>query len=211
MVFWDLESKRQAIHLIFGVFFASIVYFLSPEQGFAFLFGGAALTLLISLEISEGRKVPIFYWVVRHTERANHTPGSGVTWYFFGVLLTFSIFYFYLAIPKEIIVASMLILAIGDSVCTGLGRKLGKRLLPKTKTKSWAGSGLGFLFSFLGAPLPLLKIFPPNQAIVIAFIGASVGMLTEAYLRKLNDNLTIPLASCTAMSLAAYWLGWLPA
>ncbi|MCD6414165.1 MAG: hypothetical protein J7L23_00870 [Candidatus Diapherotrites archaeon] len=209
MVFWDLESKRQSIHLVFGVLFAFIVYMLKPEQSFAFLLGGAALTLLLSLEISEGRKVPVFYWVVRHTERANNKPGSGVTWYFFGVLLTFSIFYFYFNVPKEIIVASMLILAIGDSVCTGLGRKLGRRLLPKTQTKSWAGSGLGFLFSFLGASVPLANIFPPEQTVTIALIGAAVGMLTEAYLRKLNDNLTIPVVSCAAMSLAAYWLGWI--
>lgn len=206
MVFWDLETKRQSLHLMFGVFFATIVYFLNPENGFLFLLGGAALTLLISLEISDGKKVPLINWIVRQTEREENAPGEGVTWYFFGVILTFIIFYYGLHVQKELIVASMVILAVGDSVCTGIGRKLGRKLLPKTETKSWAGSGLGFILSALGAPLALLSLLTPENAFIIGGIGAAVGMLTEAYLRKFNDNLTIPIAACAAMVIASHVL-----
>lgn len=207
MVFWDLETKRQLLHLVSGLSFAVVVFHLSPNQGFIFLLGGAALTLLISLEISDGRKVPLFYWLVRHTERKNSTPGSGVTWYFFGVLFTFGVFYYLLKVHPVLIISSMMILAIGDSICTGIGRKIGRRLLPRTETKSWAGSGLGFILSALAAPIPLMSIFPLGESVIVGFIGAGVGMLTEAYLRKFNDNLTIPIVACAAMSIAAYLLG----
>ncbi|MCD4740270.1 hypothetical protein K8R43_03705 [archaeon] len=214
MVFWDLETKRQMIHLCSGLCFAIILFLLAqndplrgPDQGFMFLLGGAALTLLISLEISDGRKVPLFYWIVRHTERENDAPGKGVTWYFFGVLITYGVFYYVFHVNQVLIIASMLVLAIGDSVCTGIGRKIGRRLLPKTETKSWAGSGLGFILSAIAAPLPLMTIFPLGESVIVGFIGAGFGMLIEAYLRRFNDNLTIPIAACAAMTIASYLLG----
>jgi dolichol kinase len=213
MAFWDLETRRKTLHLLSGVAFAATVHFLEdPSDAFIFLFTGAVLTLIFSYEISEGKKVPIVSWVVKKTERANRAPGSGVTWYFLGVLVMFVLFYYQLGVPKQFIVASMLVLAIGDGVSTGLGRKLGKRLLPKTKTKSWAGTGLGFLLSFFALPF-VFSTMPGIidwHVILLSFAGSFVGMLTEAYSPWVNDNLSIPLTSCAAITGTAWLLGLFP-
>ena len=141
-----------------------------------------------------------------NTERKGKPPASGVTWYFLGVLSIF-VASLYLGIAKEFVVAAMLIVAIGDSICTGLGRKIGRKRLPRTQTKSYEGSVVGFGAAFFGAAFVLKLLLPTTEAMIIAAVGAVVGMLAEAYLTMIDDNLSIPIAAWLAMVVVATLIG----
>ncbi len=168
--------------------------------------GMAVLTFLVSKSIQAGKKIPFFSWLVKKTERKGKPPASGVTWYFLGVLLIF-VLSILLRTGKEYVVAAMLIVAIGDSICTGLGRKIGRKRLPHTTTKSYEGSFIGFGTAFFAAAFVLKLMLPTTPAMVIAAVGAIVGMLSEAYIRLIDDNLTIPVLSWAAMVIAAALIG----
>ena len=202
----DLETRRQAVHLFSGLFFAAVVHVTTPEQGFLFLGLAAILTFACTKLIKKGAKVPFFSWLVDKTERKGKPPASGVTWYFLGVFTIF-VASVYLGIAKEFVVAAMLIVAIGDSVCTGLGRKIGKKKLPRTQTKSYGGSVVGFGAAFFGAAFILKLLLPTAEAMLVAASGAVVGMLAEAYLTMIDDNLSIPVLAWLAMVVAASVLG----
>lgn len=202
----DLETRRQAVHLFSGVLFAFLVHLMTPSEALAFLGIAATLTFVFSWLIQHGYKVLFFDWLVKKTERKGKPPASGVTWYFLGVLLVF-VASLYFEISKAYVVAAMLIVAIGDSISTGLGRKIGTKYLPHTKTKSYEGSLIGFGSAFFGAAFVLKLSMATTPAIVIAGIGSFVGMLTEAYLRGLDDNLTIPVVAWMAMIISASAMG----
>lgn len=202
----DLETRRQAVHLFSGLFFAAIVYMSTLGEGFVFLGIAAILTFMFTKLIKRGKKVPFFSWLVNKTERKGKPPASGVTWYFLGVLLIF-VASVYAGVAKEYVVAAMLIVAIGDSICTGLGRKIGKKKLPRTQTKSYGGSVVGFGAAFFGAAFMLKLVLPTTEAMIIAGVGAFVGMLAEAYLTMIDDNLSIPVAAWLAMVAVAMAIG----
>jgi len=202
----DLETRRQATHLLSGLFFATAVYALDTMYAFALLGIAALLTFVLSFEIKKGKRVPVFSWLVTKTERKGKPPASGVTWYFLGVILIF-VASLMMHVPKEIVVAAMLVVAIGDSICTGLGRKIGTKRLPYTTTKSYEGSFIGFGAAFFGAAFVLKLALSTGNAMILAAVGATVGMLTEAYLRCLDDNFTIPVMAWLAMVIAATLLG----
>ncbi len=202
----DLETRRQAVHLFSGLFFASLVYMMSTVEALAFLGIAAICTVVFSWLIKRGHRVPFFNWLVKKTERKGKPPASGVTWYFLGVLFIF-VASIYLGIAKEFVVAAMLVVAIGDSICTGLGRKIGRKKLPRTKTKSYEGSILGFGAAFFGAAFVLKLALPTMPSMIIAGSGAFIGMLAEAYLISIDDNLTIPVTAWTAMVIVAMFIG----
>lgn len=206
MKLWDLEGKRQTLHLVAGTFFAGIIYILPINWSFLVLALGSILTHAFSFSMKKGVKFPLISWLVNKTERKGNIPGYGVMWFFHGMLTVFVIFGLITKVPIEFIAASILILAIGDSIATGLGRHIGKTRLPKTKTKSYEGTGVGFFFAFLGASYVLMRVLPFQTALIVGAIGAMVGMLSEAYLTQINDNLTIPVLSCSAMVISALLL-----
>jgi dolichol kinase len=195
-----LETKRQAVHGISGVLFAIAILLLPLELGFVLLAVSTILLFFFRKQLENGRDMFLVSKLVKHTERKGKRIASGVPWYFAGVLTVFVVFGLIAAVPKEIVVASMLIVAVGDSLCTGLGRKIGKKKLPRTTTKSYRGSLIGFFFAFLVAAF-VLQPLGNETAIIVGFAGAFVGMLAEAYV-KLDDNFTIPVLSASAMVIA---------
>ena len=201
----DLETRRQGVHLFTGLIFATIIHLLPTMGGFIFLGTMALLTFLFSKIMMKGKKIPFFSWLVDKTERKGKPPASGVTWYFLGVLFIF-VLSIWLGIDKIFVIAAMLIVAIGDSICTGLGRKIGKKRLPRTTTMSYEGSTIGFGAAFFGAAFVLQLIMPTTPAMLIAAAGAFVGLIAEAYIR-LDDNLTIPVCSWAAMVIVGSMLG----
>jgi len=199
-----LETKRQTTHLISGLFFATLIHMSSDTVGFALLSAGLAGILLFSKVIGKGKYIPFFSELVWKTERKGAKTGSGAAWFLFGSLIVLILGRFILMMPKEFVVGAILIVAIGDSVSTGLGRKRGKKLLPRTTTKSYVGSGVGFGLAAVVVFFLLWPKFPVEQSIVLALSAGLSGLLAEAYLRSINDNLSIPLASFVSMAIV--WL-----
>jgi dolichol kinase len=90
-------------------------------------------------------------------------------------------------------IAAILIFGLGDSISTYVDSKYGRYKLPWNDKKSAEGS-LGFL---AGGMISLL-ILPQPAAVLATVMAAAI----ESLPIKLNDNLTVPIAS----SLIFYFL-----
>jgi len=111
----------------------------------------------------------------------------------FGMLLCTLIFD-----SAQIAGAAILVLGVGDSVSTFIGKKYGEMKLPHNRRKSVEGSLSGFLASLLVlAPLPAIGI-------ELAFLGSFVGMFFESFNDRvgLDDNIIVPITAGIAMMLA---------
>jgi dolichol kinase len=194
----DRETKRQLVHLS-GAFLPFYLLWIHRIWGGAHI---ALLTLLLSLVagylLSEayrrGYRLPFVASLIDETERpdARSTrPGRGAIRFFLGSFLALLLY------PEriEIVSAAILVLALGDSVSTLVGRPLGRHPLPYNPEKSWEGSVGGFLASLLGA----LFLVPSP----LALLGAFAGMLVESLPLPIDDNVTIPAAAATAMVAAS--------
>ena len=116
-------------------------------------------------------------------------PGKGAIFYFLGAFLVVFIF------PKDIAMASIMVLALGDSVSRLVG-PYGYLKHPFTNTKFFEGVIAGTTAAFFGA-----LFFVPW---ILAFIGSLVSMLLEGLdLRirgfKIDDNLLIPIVAAVVM------------
>lgn len=152
----------------------------------------ATLCLVVVVYVAEeclrlgGRQVPLFHKLIKKLSRSNEknhfiTPPVFLA---LGIILVLLIF------PKNIAYGSITIVAIGDPLAAYAGGKLGRRHIGR---KSLEGFAIG---TFAAFALTLFLV-PPS----IGAIGSIVGMIVELT-GVLDDNLTIPVSSGTAMYLA---------
>ncbi len=188
------EIKRQIFHLGFGLVLAVLFYFeiLSPLALFLGIICGIILSFL-----SKRVRVPLISTFLDQMERdeaRKNFPGKGVIFYCVGVLLVMQLF------EKDIALASMMILAFGDSISHLYGEKFGRirnaisgdprKLLEGT----FAGTVAGALAAAMFVPFPE------------AFLGSLAAMLLEVVKIDFNDftlddNLIVPLVAGTVMVL----------
>lgn len=187
-----IEIKRQSFHAFFLVLFALLIY-LNILNVFHFLLI-LILGFLLSL-ICRKVKLPVLHWFLRHFERPKLIrvfPGQGALTAVLGVLIVFIIFSEHL----HIVAAALLILGLGDSLATVIGRTGGRRH-PLNPKKSIRGSFSGIIAGFLGAWAI------PGITIPAAALGAFAGMLAEAINLdvgfKIDDNISVPLISSLAI------------
>lgn len=185
-----LEIKRQIIHILLGI---TIVVLLN----FNFINASILLVIfIIGLVLSlSSRKfhIPIIYSFLKIFDRKKDLeslPGKGALFYILGAFLVVLIF------PKDIAMASIMVLALGDSVSRIVG-PYGYLKHPFHNEKFFEGVIAGSIAGFLGA-----LIFVPW---LLALIGALVSMLIEGIdLRikrfKIDDNMLIPVVSAVVMS-----------
>jgi dolichol kinase len=167
------------------------------------LFLGIVIGGLASL-LSKRIKLPGFNWFLLHLEREdmrNTFPGRGLIFYFVGVLLCIELF------PKDIALASIMILALGDSFSHIIGETLGqiKNIFNGHSRKLFEGTLAGFIFGFFGALL-----FVPYPEAFIASFAAMVAEVIDIDLngKHLDDNLIVPLVAGTVMVLMRTYLGF---
>ncbi len=151
-----------------------------------------------------GIRLPVFATLVDMAEREEvkaHSPGRGTFRFFLGVLATMLIFGSLLDAPFFVVGSGILVLALGDSMSTLAGRKLGRRRVPYNRVKSFEGSGLGIGYAFIGVLLYLVLFHgvEPAQAAKLALAGAVAGMFVESLPIKVDDNLLIPVAGSAAV------------
>ncbi len=192
----DLETKRQLIHAS-GIVVALYVRWSYNALGFLAPFATLAGTIIFLYLAAEAHKrklrLPVVSALIDAAERPEaieKSPASGALFFFIGSLFSLLLF----SSNINVVCASILILAIGDSVSTLIGKKFGRSKIFYNPAKSLEGSISGFVFAFLGAAT---QINLPT-----AFIGALAGMLVESLPVKINDNLTVPVFAGLAMSLA---------
>jgi dolichol kinase len=193
------EVGRQILHVLLGIALV-VLYYFNILTSFA-VFLGIICGGLISF-ISKRTNIPIFNFFLKHYERKEDLkkfPGRGMIFYFIGVLLVMQLF------SKDIALAAMMVLALGDAASHLYGAKFGKvkNIFNGDGRKLLEGTLAGAVAGFVGA-----VIFVP---IPEAFLGSLAAMFIEVVKidfneKTLDDNLTVPLVAGTVMLLVRTFL-----
>ena len=150
---------------------------------------------LILSYLSTKTKIPIIYQLLQKFERKDDIekfPGKGIIFYFIGIYIVLLLF------PKEIAMASIMVLAFGDSASHIYGLHYGKLKNPLSKTKFLEGTIAGFIFGFIGA-----FVFLPWFEAVLASLAAMTAEAVEIKIgtQQVDDNLIVPFAAGAAASV----------
>jgi dolichol kinase len=152
---------------------------------------GTAVVLGAGLEAGRLRHAPLNQWLlVRfagiHREKEVHRP-SGIFWTLVGCFLVV------LLVPeRDIVVAAMLYLAVGDGLAGFVGRTWGRL---RIGDKSVEGS----LACFLGAWVIGSLVLTPVPGWPEALVGAFLAAVLEFFSPPPDDNMTLPLLSGLAL------------
>ncbi len=185
-----LEIRRQIFHSLLGLvlIILLVLNLITAWHLFIVLVIGGILALL-----SRKYKIPIIYWFLKKFERRSELkklPGKGPILFFAGVLLAIKLF------PKDIALASIAILAFGDSASHLVGKYFGTIKHPLSSKKVLEGSLAGLVFGFITA----MFFVNPLEAFVAAMAGTIIEVLEIEVNKKLvDDNVTVPLAAGTAV------------
>jgi dolichol kinase len=187
----QLELRRQLIHAT-GVFVAILI-----REAYKIFEGWRAPALLMLVSISVGYgisylhrggvKLPILTRIIQESERDKdkESPGRGALRFFIGSFLTLIIFRH----SPEIVVAGIIVLALGDSASTLGGVAFGRHKLFYNPEKSIEGTFAGLIAAFLG-----LMILTPFS-LAVAASASLVGVIVESLPLGVDDNLTVPVAA----------------
>lgn len=189
--FKKYEFRRKTLHLIFGIIFVFLINVFN-DYIVIILLSSLVLSLLLSYYVKLKKPVllmQILKWFDKPQDLIKF-PAKGAIFYIFGVLLSVLLY------DIKIASASIMILAVGDSMAHIIGRYYGKKKLIINKKKLLEGTLAGTFFGTIAA-----SFFVP---VPFAFFGAMSGMLIEAV--EINfihwdDNFSIPLISGLVMSL----------
>ena len=184
---------RKLWHLGGGLFFPLLALFI-PRTALLIAVGVVTLAF-IGWETSRFASPKVNKLVVsllspflKREERTSALTGS--TWLLIATLIAF------LAFKKEVAIASLLFLAVGDFASWLVGERLGRR---KVLRKSLEGS-LSFLASCL-LVTGLLVYLGEGFSGPLLCLGAVVATLTELLPLPVDDNFSIPIASGIVMTL----------
>ena len=180
------ELDRKILHVVAGLAIV-LVIFLLDEMGMDLLLLLFFVGVLLSL-LSRRYRLPLIDAALRRFDRKKETwPGKGAITLLAGSLLVAFLF------TREIALAAILTLTLGDGVSHLFGRYVGKRKNPLDEKKMLEGTLMGILAATIGASL--FVSFP--HALTAAFVG----MFVESLQIPIDDNLSVPLAAALILSL----------
>lgn len=181
-----LELRRQFLHIAFGIFLVTMLYF--GIFNIYHLIGILVLGLIFS-RLCKSFTVPIASWVMEKFERPENRktfPGKGPIFFMIGTII---VVYFF---PLKIALASIMILTLGDAVSHIFGKLLSRKTYKYLK--SVEGTIAGIAFSFFGA------LFFVN--VLAALSGSMLSMLLETVkMDYIDDNLLVPITAALIMSV----------
>jgi dolichol kinase len=191
MVYIDVEEvKRKGFHLLTLVYI--IAYWIFPWK---YVVSGMSVIVLLALTAETLRLniPPLNKWILEtlggvHRKEEAHRM-SGLVWTLSGSLLTMLIFP-----DKSIVFASLLYLALGDSVAALIGKHRGKNKIWNKKTLE------GSLACFVVCIIIGLFLLPWK----FALLGAFVATLIETIPWPLNDNFWMPLITAAILTHFIY-------
>ena len=189
-----LEIKRQPIHILSGLLIIALLYYdlLSP----LILSALVVISVIASILIKKTRP-KVVYNLLRFVEREEnleHIPGKGLIAYLVGVLVVVTLF------EKDIALASVMILALGDSISRLVG-PFGRIRHPFNNAKFIEGVIAGMIAASLGAML----FVRPYEAIAASFFAMLIEGFDLRILKfKVDDNITIPITSAAVIWALRY-------
>lgn len=191
----EFELNRQVFHILFGlaVVILLIYGFLNKEMILAFILIGIVLSIL-----SKRHRIPVIHNLLQKFERENEIkkfPGKGMIFYLIGIYISLVLF------SMEVAMASIMVLALGDSISHLYGLHYGKTKHPLSKTKFLEGTLAGFIAGFIGA----FAFLPWHEA----FFASLAAMIVEAIEIKIgyeqvDDNLVVPIVAGAAVWLIRF-------
>ena len=184
------EWNRQIFHIFLGIAIVALLKFgfISKEA----ILIGIIMGIILSC-LSRKIKIPVIHPLLQKFERKQELekfPGKGIIFYFIGVYIALLLF------SKEIAMASIMVLALGDSISHIYGLHYGKIKHPLSKTKFLEGTIAGFIAGFLGAVIfiPLIEALTASlAAMIVEAIEIKIG--TE----QVDDNLIMPFVAGAAV------------
>src|SRR3989338_4256889 len=198
-LFWIsfFEWNRQLFHIFLGIVIVVLLMYgilgyditvLGIIIRYVDILGIIILGFLLSY-LSKKIKIPVIYQLLQKLERNEELqrfPGKGTIFYFIGVFVSLMLF------PKDIAMASIMVLALGDSISHLFGLHYGRTRHPLSKTKFLEGTIAGFAAGFIGA----LVFLPWHEA----FFASLAAMIVEAIevkigTQQVDDNLLVPLVA----------------
>lgn len=187
----NLEIKRKTVHLFAGLFLALFYYFDWLKWQFMLF---VILVAFILSYYSRNHYVPVIEWFLERLDRKEDRkdfPARGAITLLVGVFLAMVLF------PKDAGIASIMVLAFGDSVSAILG-PFGTIPHPWNKIKLVEGMLAGTIAGFIGAAI----FIPYWEAFWASFIAMALEILDlEFYKTRIDDNLMIPVVAGIVITL----------
>lgn len=180
----SLEIPRKIVHLITGIIFIIIIFYLKKVYSIIFFSSILILGIIVSI-ISKKFKVPIIDHFLEFFDRESDKlimPGKGLIMFVTGTLASLLFF------EKTFVILGVFVLALGDPIASITGKLIGKLKTPWNKSKHFDGSILAIIICGT-----IISLFMNNY---LFFIPVAVAMLVETIpLRKLglDDNFLIPI------------------
>ena len=187
-----LELKRQILHVGTGA--AAAVLIANDVVDWFFL--AVLLTGMVLSAISVKKSIPIISWFLKNFERKNaQVPGKGALSLIGGILLATLLF------EKDVALAAIMILTLGDSISHLIGKYLGKTKSVLNKCKTIEGTIAGFAAGAIGA-----SFFITWEQAAVASAAAMVAESFELKFKTkiIDDNLVIPMVAGIAISLVRF-------
>ncbi|MBI2557849.1 hypothetical protein HYW20_00860 [Candidatus Woesearchaeota archaeon] len=186
----SLEWNRQLFHIFFGIGIVFLLLYDFIDKNIILMF--VVIGFILS-NLSKKIRIPIIYNLLIKFERKEELkrfPGKGVIFYLIGIYISLLIF------SKDIAMASIMVLALGDSISHLFGLHYGKIKHPLSKTKFLEGTFAGFIFGFIGA-----FVFLPFREAFFASLAAMVFEAIEIKIgtEQVDDNLTVPFIAGAAV------------
>lgn len=136
--------------------------------------------------------------IMRQSER---TKLAGTTYLVSGALIVLLIF------PRDIVLLTLLFLAFADPIASYFGIRFGKDKILREKSLQ------GTLAAFVVCALLTFAFLSQNELlmdrlVVVSLLGGVIGALAELIpIGKLDDNLTLPVMSASALWVVFYLFG----
>ncbi|MCB9362546.1 hypothetical protein H6504_03850 [Candidatus Woesearchaeota archaeon] len=189
-----LEVRRQIVHVVLGLLLAILLFHGIINAWIILLF--SLVALFLSQRLKHGKKVPLQFFfdhLQRPSEMAN-MPAQGLFFYLLGSGIAAALY------TKDIAIASILILAFGDSVSRLVG-PYGYLKYPYNSRKFLEGIIAGAFAATIVA-----SFFVGLSAALIASLFAMLleGIDIKYKDIKIDDNLTIPIAAGFFMTLLIF-------
>jgi len=181
------EIGRQIIHIVLGLIIVALLYF-NLINKWSIL--GISIIIAVLFFVRLKRKLPVIDEIVEPFERKRKKHHyEGPLAYFLGIFAVLAIF------EKNIALASIMIMVLGDSASTIFGRLFGTLRIPWSK-KTVLGSLAGMVFGYLGAWL-----FVPLQYAIIASFAAMIVESFDKEFIDINDNIMMPVAAGAVIAI----------
>ncbi|VVC01217.1 Uncharacterised protein [uncultured archaeon] len=179
------EDERQAFHLLLGIAVIALLQSLGIETT-AYLVGAVLVLGLLAVHLRHsGISICVLDAFIARFERPGVMAGYGAMTYAAATLAILT-----LLANKEQMIASMIVLGVGDAASTVIGRR-SKRKLPYNRRKTYGGSAAFFLCS-----LPSVY-FAGLAAVPVCALAA----IAESLESNIDDNLIVAVVCVVAFRL----------